>query len=53
VSDDELARRREAWRSPKPRYPRGVLAKYARLVGSASRGAVTDEKPLDKLETTG
>lgn len=42
VSDEEIARRREAWRLPAPRYLHGVLAKYARLVSSASRGAVTD-----------
>ena len=38
----ELASRRKRWRKPRPRYRRGVLAKYARLVGSASLGAVTD-----------
>jgi dihydroxy-acid dehydratase len=38
----ELAARRRAWRRPKVRYTKGVLAKYARLVGSASLGAVTD-----------
>jgi dihydroxy-acid dehydratase len=37
-----LARRRDAWRPPAPRYTRGVLAKYAAQVGSASQGAVTD-----------
>jgi dihydroxy-acid dehydratase len=37
----ELARRRAAWEPPRPRYTRGVLAKYARLVSSASLGAVT------------
>jgi len=36
-----LAARLAQWRQPEPRYPRGVLAKYARLVSSASRGAVT------------
>jgi dihydroxy-acid dehydratase len=42
VSDDELARRKAQW-IPKPvRYPRGVLAKYARQVSTASVGAVTD-----------
>jgi dihydroxy-acid dehydratase len=40
----ELAKRRRVWKAPKPRYTRGVLAKYARLVGSASEGAVTDPK---------
>jgi len=42
VSDDELARRRASWRAPAPRYTRGVLAKYAKLVSSSSLGAVTD-----------
>jgi dihydroxy-acid dehydratase len=42
VSDEELGRRRAAWRAPAPRYKSGVLAKYAKLVSSASLGAVTD-----------
>jgi dihydroxy-acid dehydratase len=42
VSDQELARRRALWQPPAPHYKRGVLAKYARLVSSASLGAVTD-----------
>ena len=42
VADDELARRRAAWQPPEPRYTRGVMAKYARLVSTASQGAVTD-----------
>jgi dihydroxy-acid dehydratase len=42
LSDAELARRRANWQQPAPRYTRGVLAKYARLVGSASEGALTD-----------
>ena len=42
LSDDELMRRRAAWQQPAPRYTRGVLAKYARTVSSASTGAVTD-----------
>jgi dihydroxy-acid dehydratase len=41
VSDDELARRRAAWKQPAPRYTRGVLGKYAVLAAPASRGAVT------------
>ena len=41
VTEEELSRRREGWTAPEPRYTRGVLAKYARLVTSASRGAVT------------
>jgi dihydroxy-acid dehydratase len=43
LSDAELARRRANWQQPAPRYTRGVLAKYARLVGSASEGALTDQ----------
>ena len=42
VSDHELARRRAEWKPPAPRYTRGVLAKYAKLVSSSSLGAVTD-----------
>ncbi len=42
VSDEELARRRAAWRPLAPRYTRGIMAKYAAQVSSASRGAVTD-----------
>ena len=42
VPDAEIERRRKAWRPPAPRYTSGVLAKYARLVSSASLGAVTD-----------
>ena len=42
VSDGELERRRQAWQAPVPRFTRGVLAKYARTVSSASRGAITD-----------
>jgi len=41
VDESELARRREAWTQPAPRYAAGALAKYARTVGSASRGAIT------------
>ena len=43
VPEKELARRRAEWRPPVPRYTRGVLAKYAKLVSTASRGAITDE----------
>ncbi len=42
VPDEEIARRRAAWKQPKSRYTRGLLAKYARLASSASKGAVTD-----------
>jgi len=44
VPGAELKRRRKAWKAPKPRYTRGVLAKYAHLVTSASLGAVTDHE---------
>ncbi|MCC6868740.1 MAG: dihydroxy-acid dehydratase [Burkholderiales bacterium] len=42
VDDAELARRRAAWKAPAPRYTRGLLAKYMRLVTTASKGAITD-----------
>ena len=42
VSDAELAARRARWQRPEPYADRGALAKYARLVSSASHGAVTD-----------
>ncbi len=42
IDDDALERRRQKWQQPKPYTDRGVLAKYARLVSSASLGAVTD-----------
>jgi dihydroxy-acid dehydratase len=41
VDEAELTRRRAGWTPPAPRYTTGVLAKYAKLVGSASEGAVT------------
>jgi len=41
LSDDEIARRVEAYTSPPPAYDHGVMAKYAKLVSSASVGAVT------------
>ncbi|WP_238866329.1 dihydroxy-acid dehydratase [Achromobacter xylosoxidans] len=42
ISDEEMAARRQAWVQPKPRYTRGVLAKFGKLASTASRGAVTD-----------
>ncbi|MDW8468261.1 MAG: dihydroxy-acid dehydratase [Burkholderiales bacterium] len=42
VPAKELAARRKKWKPPKPRYTRGVMAKYMRLVSSASKGAITD-----------
>jgi dihydroxy-acid dehydratase len=42
VTLKELAQRRKKWRQPKPRYTRGLLAKYVQLVSTASKGAVTD-----------
>jgi dihydroxy-acid dehydratase len=41
VADDEIARRLAAWTPPAPAFTSGVMAKYARLVSSASEGAVT------------
>ena len=43
VSDEELARRKAAWKQPAPRYTRGVLAKFANNAASASMGAVLDK----------
>jgi dihydroxy-acid dehydratase len=43
VPDDELAKRRAAWKQPAPRYTRGVLAKFAKNASSASTGAVLDK----------
>lgn len=42
ISAGEISKRLAAWKQPKPRYTKGVLAKYAKCVSSASRGAVTD-----------
>ncbi|HEY9835726.1 MAG TPA: dihydroxy-acid dehydratase, partial [Vampirovibrionales bacterium] len=42
ISDEELNRRRANWQPRAPRYTKGVLAKYAKLVSSSSLGAVTD-----------
>ena len=42
LSNKELAQRKRKWTAPKPLYKRGVLAKYAAQVSSASKGAVTD-----------
>jgi dihydroxy-acid dehydratase len=42
VSSSEIKKRLKTWRQPKPKYTHGVLAKYAKLVTSASQGAVTD-----------
>ena len=47
VSARELAARRKKWAPPRPAYTRGALAKYARLVASASDGAVTDLPPVE------
>ncbi len=41
VPEEEIARRRAAWKQPAPRYTRGVLSKFAALASSASKGAVT------------
>ena len=42
VSDDVINQRLKDWKQPAPKYTRGVLSKYAKLVSSASKGAVTD-----------
>jgi len=43
LSQDEIDRRLAQWKAPEPKYTRGVLAKYAKAVSSASEGAVTDQ----------
>ena len=42
LGEQELEARRKAWQQPQPRYTRGLLAKYMKLVSSAAQGAVTD-----------
>ena len=44
VPAKELAARRKKWKQPKPRYTKGLLAKYMKLVSTASRGAITDSE---------
>ena len=43
ISDEEMQKRLSAWQAPEPNVKRGVLAKYAKTVGSASKGAITDK----------
>jgi dihydroxy-acid dehydratase len=43
IDDEEMTRRKQSWKQPTPKYTRGLLAKYARTVSSASTGAVTDK----------
>lgn len=52
VADDELARRRSAWKPPARPPAKGVLGKYARLVSSSSRGAVTDGNGSEDIQQT-
>jgi dihydroxy-acid dehydratase len=42
ISDEDMAKRKAAWKAPEIKYKTGVLAKYAKLVSTASKGAVTD-----------
>ena len=42
VADEVIAKRRAAWKQPAPRYTRGLMAKYMKLVSTASKGAITD-----------
>jgi len=44
VPAKELAARRKKWKAPKPRYTRGLMAKYMKLVSTASKGAITDSE---------
>jgi dihydroxy-acid dehydratase len=48
VPDEELAKRRAAWKQPRPRFDRGLLAKYTHMVSTASIGAVTDLRLFDE-----
>ena len=43
ISDEAMEKRRQVWKQPAPKYTRGLLAKYAKTVSSASTGAVTDK----------
>ncbi len=43
ISDDEMKARLKKWSAPSPRYKSGVMAKYAKAVSSAVRGAVTNQ----------
>jgi dihydroxy-acid dehydratase len=43
ISEQEMAKRKLSWQKPAPKYTRGLLAKYAKTVSSASTGAVTDK----------
>ena len=43
ISEKEMKGRFKSWKAPRPRYSKGVLAKYGKLVSSASEGAVTDK----------
>ena len=44
LSNDELEKRRKNWIKPAPKYKKGVLAKYSRIVSTSSLGAVTDQE---------
>jgi dihydroxy-acid dehydratase len=48
ISDAEISRRLSEWKSPAPRYPTGVFAKYAALVTSAAEGAITTPARLGR-----
>jgi len=42
VSEEELSKRRAQWKQRPPRYTRGLMGKYTKIVSTASKGAVTD-----------
>ena len=50
LSEQELKQRKNKWQVPKPNYTSGVLAKYARVVGSASEGAITNHSTQEAKE---
>jgi len=45
VDEAEIATRKAVWKAPGPRYTRGLLGKFFKLAGTASKGAVTDKAP--------
>ncbi len=50
ISDEEMARRRKEWKPIEPRYKSGALAKYAKLVGPASEGAITSPGGFNPID---
>jgi len=51
LSDEEIKRRLAGWKAPAPRFTSGVMAKYAFLVSSSSRGAVTTLPQTEQVQS--